>query len=81
MCLRRSRLPGSYVRRTGYSANGAEAIAWGAHTSLCPERVTAEDVLPRGVEGDAVAYSITKQVGRYLAQAIQQLIMHYDIER
>ncbi len=58
-----------------------EAMAWGSHTSLCRERVSAEDVYRAAAEGDTLAYSITKRVGRYLAQAIQQLIMHYDIER
>lgn len=58
-----------------------EAITWGAQTSLCFNHLTAEIVYHAASNGDALAYSITKRVGQYLAQSIQQLIMHYDIER
>lgn len=58
-----------------------EAITWGTHTTLNPDTLTSESVYQAATEGDALAYSITKRVGRYLAQAIQQLIMHYDVER
>ncbi|MEO5953863.1 MAG: ROK family protein, partial [Chloroflexia bacterium] len=58
-----------------------EAITCGAQTSLCADHLTAKTVYNAAANGDALAYSITRKVGRYLAQSIQQLIMHYDIER
>lgn len=58
-----------------------EAIMWGAHTSISSERLDAEAVYKAADGGDALAYSIARKVGSYLAQAIQQVIMHYDIER
>jgi glucokinase len=58
-----------------------EAISSGAHTSMPPGPVTTKDVYQAAANGDPVALSITHRVGLYLAQAIQQLIMLYDVER
>jgi glucokinase len=57
-----------------------EAIEAGAHTSL-QGAITAEDVYGAAARSDPVALSITNRVALYLAQAIQQLIMLYDVER
>ncbi|MGA7730070.1 MAG: ROK family protein [Chloroflexia bacterium] len=58
-----------------------EAVASGVHTSLRPGAISAEEVYSAAGNADPVALSITHRVGRYLAQAIQQLIMLYDVER
>lgn len=57
-----------------------EVVTSGVITSLRPE-ATAEDVYRAAEAGDKVAIAITQKVGRYLAQAIQQLVMLYDVER
>jgi glucokinase len=43
--------------------------------------VTAESVYRAARDGDAAALQVTHTVGRYLALALQQLIMAYDVER
>lgn len=61
---------------------GAQAVAAGAATVLrAADPLTAEAVYRAAGAGDAVAQAITGQVGRRLAQALQQLIMTYDVER
>ncbi|HUP26808.1 MAG TPA: ROK family protein [Chloroflexia bacterium] len=42
--------------------------------------ITAESVYQAAREGDAAATGIIKQVSKYLAQALQQLIVAYDVE-
>jgi glucokinase len=62
-----------------------DAIADGADTLLRHYKhatgvITAEDVYRAASEGDPTALGIAETVGGYLAQAIQQLVMAYDIE-
>ncbi len=60
----------------------AQAVAAGAATALrAAQPLTAAAVYQAAAAGDAVAQEITGQVGRRLAQALQQLIMAYDVER
>jgi glucokinase len=61
---------------------GAQAVAAGADTVLRDAQpLTAAAVYQAAAGGDAVALGITRQVGRRLAQALQQLVMAYDVER
>ncbi|MFL5732201.1 MAG: ROK family protein [Chloroflexia bacterium] len=48
---------------------------------LLPGAITAADVYQAASEGDAAAEAIAREVGRYLALALQQLIVAYDVEQ
>ncbi|HMA36580.1 MAG TPA: ROK family protein [Chloroflexia bacterium] len=61
---------------------GQQAITAGADTQLRHyQPVTAAAVYQAARAGDAVAQAIATQTGRYLAYALQQLVMAYDMER
>jgi len=61
---------------------GQEAVATGRETSLRHSQpLTAESVYRAAAAGDAVALEITERVGRHLGQALQGLVMTYDVER
>jgi glucokinase len=60
---------------------GEEAATTAADTLLSRHRpVTAEAVYQAAREGDSYALTITHKVARYLALAVQQLIVSYDVE-
>jgi glucokinase len=60
----------------------AQAVAAGAETALrAAHPLTTAAVYEAAGRADLVALEITRQVGRRLAQALQQLIMAYDVER
>jgi glucokinase len=59
-----------------------EAVRTSGDTALARHRpVTVAAVYQAAREGDAAAGAIARKVGRYLALALQQLIMAYDVER
>jgi glucokinase len=61
---------------------GREAVEAGRETSLRRVRpLGAESIYRAAAEGDAVALEIADCVGRYLGQALQGLVMAYDVER
>ncbi|MEO8287879.1 MAG: ROK family protein [Chloroflexota bacterium] len=63
------------------AALGAEAAASGTPTILRDYGpVTTEAVYSAARDGDAAAQEITRSVGCYLALALQQLIVAYDME-
>jgi glucokinase len=59
-----------------------EAVAAGRVSSLsaCP-LITTQDVFEAAEKQDPLALEIVGRVGRYLSQAIQWLVMGYDVER
>jgi glucokinase len=58
------------------------AIARGETTSLAAHRpATALDVYREAVAGDTVARRIVETAGRYVARAIHELVMTYDVRR
>jgi glucokinase len=60
---------------------GEQAASGPAYTLLRRHKpMTAEAVYQAAREGDAVAQAIARKVGRYLALALQQLIVAYDME-
>ena len=63
------------------AAMGEEAAEANPHSLLAKERpVTAETVYRAAEKGDEAARAITRRVGGYLALALQQLIVAYDVE-
>jgi glucokinase len=61
---------------------GQEAVESGANTLLRDfHPVTAEAVYRAAAQGDVAAQAVAARVGRYLAQALQQLVMAYDVDR
>jgi glucokinase len=60
---------------------GEEAVTSGAQSVLREYRpITAQGVYQAAREGDAVAAEIARRVGGYLALALQQMIVAYDVE-
>jgi glucokinase len=60
----------------------AQAIAAGAETCLRgASPLTAQAVYEAAGAGDSVAASVAETVGAYLGQAVQGLVMTYDVER
>lgn len=61
---------------------GQEALATGRSTLLRHDaRLTAEILYEAARAGDPIARRVADEVGSYLAQALHQLIMAYDVER
>ncbi len=63
------------------AAMGQKAAESDPHSLLCQYRlITAEAVYRAAREGDGAAREIARRVGGYLALALQQLIVAYDVE-
>src|SRR3954471_24480630 len=66
----------------GIAERANAAIARGEHPSLAASRpVTAIDVYREAAAGDAVAQRIVRAAGRYVARAVHELVMTYDVRR
>ena len=71
----------AFIGGPAIASQGEEAIQAGANTLLKEyQPLTARRVYQVAQEGDKVAQTIVQQVGRYLALALQQLVMFYDVE-